>query len=41
LDIFDELKRVLKDGGTCWVNISDRYGGNPTGMSWKRHDIVT
>ncbi len=41
LDIFDELKRVLKEGGTCWVNISDRYGGNPTGMSWKRHDIVT
>ena len=26
-DIFDEAKRVLKDSGTCWVNIGDTYGG--------------
>lgn len=26
-DIFDEVKRVLKDDGTCWVNIGDTYGG--------------
>jgi len=26
-DIFDECKRILKDGGTCWVNIGDTYGG--------------
>ena len=26
-DIFDEAKRVLKDNGTCWVNIGDTYGG--------------
>ena len=26
-DIFDEIKRVLKDDGTCWVNIGDTYGG--------------
>jgi site-specific DNA-methyltransferase (adenine-specific) len=25
--IFDEIKRVLKDAGTCWVNIGDTYGG--------------
>jgi len=25
--IFYEVKRVLKDDGTCWVNISDCYGG--------------
>lgn len=25
--IFDEVKRVLRDDGTCWVNISDCYGG--------------
>jgi site-specific DNA-methyltransferase (adenine-specific) len=25
--IFDEVKRVLKDTGTCWVNIADSYGG--------------
>lgn len=24
-DIFDEVKRVLKDDGSCWVNISDTY----------------
>ena len=26
-DIFDEVRRVLKDSGTCWVNIGDTYGG--------------
>ncbi|MGR3302888.1 MAG: DNA-methyltransferase [Candidatus Scalindua sp.] len=25
--IFDEVKRVLKDTGTCWVNLGDTYGG--------------
>jgi DNA modification methylase len=27
-DIFDEVKRVLKKTGTCWVNIGDTYGGS-------------
>jgi len=27
-DIFDEVKRVLKDEGTCWVNLGDSYPGN-------------
>lgn len=26
-DIFDDVKRILKDDGTCWVNIGDTYGG--------------
>lgn len=26
-DIFSEVKRVLRKDGTCWVNISDCYGG--------------
>lgn len=26
-DIFDEVKRVLRNDGTCWVNIGDCYGG--------------
>ena len=26
-DIFDEVKRVLKNDGTCWVVIGDSYGG--------------
>lgn len=24
-DIFDEVKRILKNDGTCWVNIGDTY----------------
>lgn len=27
-DIFDEVKRVLKKEGTCWVNLGDTYMGN-------------
>jgi DNA modification methylase len=27
-DMFDEVKRVLKKEGTCWVNIGDTYMGN-------------
>lgn len=26
-DIFDEVKRVLRDDGTCWVNLGDCYAG--------------
>ena len=26
--IFDEVKRVLKASGTCWVNIGDTYYSN-------------
>lgn len=28
-DIFDEVKRVLKKTGTCWVNLGDTYQGSP------------
>jgi DNA modification methylase len=35
-DIFDEVKRVLKTTGTCWVNLGDTYysnhGGGNDGM---------
>jgi len=27
-DIFDEVKRVLRDDGTCFVDIGDTYGGS-------------
>ena len=30
-DIFDEVKRVLRDDGTCWVNIGDTYFGSGKG----------
>ena len=28
LQIFDEVKRVLKKTGTCWVNMGDSYAGS-------------
>jgi site-specific DNA-methyltransferase (cytosine-N4-specific) len=33
--IFDEVKRVLKKEGTCWVNLGDTYGGSSKGRSSK------
>jgi len=39
LEIFDEVKRVLKDTGTCWVNLGDTYaagGGKGIEQSGKR-----
>ncbi|MBA7568892.1 hypothetical protein ES708_10629 [subsurface metagenome] len=27
-DIFDEVERVLRKDGTCWVNLGDSYGGS-------------
>lgn len=30
-NVFDEVKRVLKDTGTCFVNLGDTYNGNKTG----------
>lgn len=30
-DIFDEVKRVLKKSGTCWVNMGDTYGNSGKG----------
>jgi len=34
-DIFDEVKNILKDDGTCWVNIGDTYGGSGLGTKGK------
>ncbi|KKK95331.1 hypothetical protein LCGC14_2673880, partial [marine sediment metagenome] len=31
-DIYDEVKRVLKPSGTCWVNLGDTYGGTGVGQ---------
>lgn len=34
-DIYDEIKRILKKNGTCWVNLGDTYwgGGNNRGST--------
>lgn len=31
--IFDEVMRVLKKEGTCWVNLGDTYSGNKEGKT--------
>jgi len=39
-DIFDEVKRVLRKDGTCWVNLGDSYsasGGSGSGEYQKKH----
>lgn len=41
-DIFDEVKRVLRKDGTCWVNLGDTYsnsgkGGDSSKIYAKRH----
>jgi DNA modification methylase len=33
-NIFDEVKRVLRKDGTCWVVIGDTYAGS-NGVGWK------
>lgn len=35
-DIFDEVKRILKKTGTCWVNLGDTYGGSRQGYGAKK-----
>lgn len=31
VDVFREVKRALKPGGTCWINIADSYAGSGKG----------
>jgi len=35
LDLFDEVKRVLKPSGACWVNLGDSYSGSGGWNEWK------
>src|SRR3990167_7698912 len=41
IDIFKEVKRVLKKDGTCWVNLGDTYwgGGNNKGSLSARGQV--
>jgi site-specific DNA-methyltransferase (adenine-specific) len=34
--VFDEVWRVLKSGGHCWVNLGDTYGGSNCGYGQTR-----
>jgi len=31
-DVFDEIKRVLRKDGTCWINLGDTYSGSGRGI---------
>ncbi len=33
VNIFLEIKRILKPMGTCWVNLGDTYSGNKIGKT--------
>lgn len=35
-EIFNEVKRVLKPTGTCWVNLGDSFGGSGKGATAKK-----
>lgn len=35
-DVFDEIKRVLKKDGTCFVNLGDTYGGSLRGWGARK-----
>ena len=35
VQVFREVKRVLRDDGTCWVNIGDSYATSPPGTKGK------
>lgn len=36
--IFDEVRRVLKPDGTCWVNMGDTYASSPAGNRTIHYD---
>jgi len=37
-DVFDEIRRVLKKSGTCWINIGDTYFGGGYGSDTNLKD---
>lgn len=39
VNVFREVRRVLKPTGTCWVNMGDSYALGPTGR-FKRKDML-
>ena len=39
-DVFDEVHRVLRPDGTCWVNLADSFSGSSGGQASKRQKKV-
>lgn len=40
VEVFREVKRVLKDNGTLWVNIGDTYNGTKAGNDDKKNSPI-
>lgn len=40
VDVFREVRRLLRDDGTCWVNLGDTYAGSWGAMSYAGSDIA-
>jgi DNA modification methylase len=38
VEVFRDVKRVLQDGGTLWLNLGDSYAGSGKG-AWNTHDV--
>ena len=34
--LFAEVRRVLADDGTCWLNLGDSYSSRTKGLRWHR-----
>lgn len=41
VEVFRELRRVLRDDGTFWLNIGDRYCTRPNGSMWGNNSITS
>jgi DNA modification methylase len=41
VEVFAEVRRVLRKDGTCWVNLGDSYAGNAGGMQGKNGQRAT
>lgn len=39
VDVFREVRRVLRDDGTLWLNIGDSYARSPTGTDSKKSGL--
>ena len=37
--VFDEVKRVLKKDGTCWINLGDSYSNNASASELKQKSL--
>lgn len=40
VEVFGEVRRVLRKDGTLWLNLGDTYGGGPPGGAGKQHTNV-